>query len=92
MKRPPIDYAFDWPGCDALWTRIAAHLPDTEFEALAAREGWYLVRWVEGHCELWGVILSDVTPGVLLCDGEPVGASGERYCYLGELTHREDGP
>ncbi len=34
----------------------------------------------------------DITAGVLLCDGEPVGASGERYCYLGELSHRGDGP
>lgn len=66
--------------------RIAAHVPDAEFEAGATREGWHLVRWDDGHCELWGVVQSDTVPGVLLCDGDPVGTSGERYYYLGGLT------
>lgn len=77
---------FNWAACDERWQRIGPHLDADRFEATPAREGWYVVRWAHGTYELHGVVWSDVVPGVLLCDGDPVGAHGERYYFLGELT------
>lgn len=70
---------------ESAWlTRIGRHLR-AEFEPTATREGWYLVRHATA-VSLEPVYGCEEVPGVLLCDGDLVGAHGERYYYLGELA------